>query len=191
MKTKILFLFALLLFTPAPALAQNVPPSTFYGWVTPGGDFAPTVGMSVTGTVAGQVCGATEVFVLEGQLAYALQVNSHEDQAGCGVLGATVVFHVGEWEMAHDAAWDNRQANFWPLSVVRQPPPTETPTPKPTNTPIVITLTPTRTPTPTPPPTTPAPTETPTPSTMPSATPEPTEPAPPPTWWVYLALVDR
>lgn len=198
MRAKILLLFTLLLFTiPAPAHAQNVPPSVFYGWVTPSGDFAPTVGMVVTGSVGGQVCGTTEVIPLEGQLAYVLHVNSAEDQAGCGVLGSTVVFRVGQWEMAHDASWSNSGATFWPLSTVRQPTPTptatptatptETPTPIPTNTPVVITLTPTRTPTPTPSPTTPAPTETPTPSTMPSAT--PTEPAPPAR--AYLPLVDR
>lgn len=193
MKTKfILLLLTLFLFTPsAPAHAQNTPPSVFYGWVTPSDGFTPSVGMSVTGLVSGQECGATAIIALEGQLAYVLHVNSADDVPGCGSLGDTVVFRVGSWEMDRDAAWDNRQANFWPLSVVRQPTPTATPTiaepstPTPTDTPVVITPPPTKTPTP--PPTAPSPTETPTPSTQPSETPtEPTEPS-----IVYLPLVNR
>lgn len=176
------------------AYGQNNPPATYYGWVDPGDGFAPTAGMTVTGSIGGKVCGANDLFMLESRLAYTLQVSSKEDVPGCGSPGSTVVFRVGAWEMNHDTPWNNQGATFHPLSVVRQPTPPATPTaaepstPTPTSTFVVITLTPTRTPTPTPQPTVPTPTDTPTPSSTPSST--PTEP-PPPARFVFLPLVDR
>jgi hypothetical protein len=96
----------------------QLPPVTYYGWITPTESFTPTVGMVVTAYINGHVCGNSVVGEVQGKLAYHLQVlaeNALGTPNGCGALGRTVQFQVGEWIMAHNHIWDNSRAWFHPL----------------------------------------------------------------------------
>ena len=101
----------------APAFVW--PPATFYGWVTSTAGFSPTVGMVITATVDGTVCGQTTVVSWQGKLAYKLQVQAENPFGmpnGCGASGRDLSFQVGPWLMDHDRAWDNSQAWLHSLS---------------------------------------------------------------------------
>lgn len=118
------------------AQAPLPPPATFYGWIIPAADFAPAAGMIVKAEINGVLCGQTSIIIVEGQLAYVLQVDAEAMQApfnGCGTPERTVVFSVGPWRMDHDRLWSNQGASFQPLNKIV--PPGSTPTP--------ITVTPT------------------------------------------------
>ncbi|MGB0385943.1 MAG: FG-GAP-like repeat-containing protein, partial [Ardenticatenaceae bacterium] len=127
----------------------QLPPATFYGWVTPSASFSPSVGMTVTARIDGNVCGQTTIVELDGQLAYNLQViaeNIAGPPNGCGASGQNIAFEVGD-SVIDQQEWDNSQAWFHPLTDIIVP---ITPTPTPTNTPIATpTTTATNTPTPT------------------------------------------
>jgi hypothetical protein len=97
------------------------PPATYYGWVVPTDEFTPTLGMSVTAWINGNLCGEATIESLDGNLAYTLQVeaeNSLGMPKGCGVSGRTVQFRVGEWLMDYSLLWDNSQAWFHSLDSI-------------------------------------------------------------------------
>ena len=97
-------------------LNVSSPPATYYGWVSSTAQFTPTVGMGISATVNGQLCGHGVVTdtVGTGQLAYKVQVAADVGD-GCGALGQTVVFYINGQRMAHDTPWDNSQAWYHPL----------------------------------------------------------------------------
>jgi hypothetical protein len=94
-------------------------PATYYGWITPSASFTPTIGMTVTALIDNVVCGETSITTIEGQLAYALAVavdDAGDESGGCGVSGKNVIFKVGDTMLPQGVAWNNAQANFWPLT---------------------------------------------------------------------------
>jgi hypothetical protein len=90
------------------------PPATFYGPISPTESFTPTVGMPITASINGEVCGQSTVDELNGQLIYKIQVAA-DTSNGCGVDDATITFKVGNWVMTHNHSWDNSQAWYHPL----------------------------------------------------------------------------
>jgi len=101
------------------------PPATFYSWITATAGFTPTLGMSVTASINGNVCGASAVQQDgQGRLYYVLQVQSENgfgEPNGCGQLGQMVRFRVGSWVMNQDRLWNNSLAWFHSLDVPMEP----------------------------------------------------------------------
>lgn len=97
-------------------MGAGQPPATFYGPISPAEGFTPTVGMVVTATVEGVVCGSGVVSdgVGGGSLAYAIQVVADTGD-GCGAPGRTVLFAVGGQTLAGHG-WDNSRAWYYPLT---------------------------------------------------------------------------
>jgi hypothetical protein len=96
----------------------QLPPATFYGWVTPTVDFVPTAGISVTGWIGNELCGTSTIQEVSGRLAYVLSVGSEDitnPSSGCGREGEMVQFMVGEWMMDNAHIWDNSAAWFHSL----------------------------------------------------------------------------
>ncbi|HSH01392.1 MAG TPA: hypothetical protein VLL52_02665, partial [Anaerolineae bacterium] len=97
----------------------QLPPATFFGWVTPTATFTPTAGSVVTARVDGNVCGSGTVVAWNGRLAYRLDVlaeNLWGTANGCGTLGKVVVFEVDGVVLAADRPWANDQAWYHPLT---------------------------------------------------------------------------
>ncbi|HSH01197.1 MAG TPA: hypothetical protein VLL52_01675, partial [Anaerolineae bacterium] len=96
------------------------PPATYYGPIIPAPTFTPTIGMPITVTINGNVCstGTVTDAVPTIPLAYKLQAIA-DNGNGCGNIGETAVFQVGPFLMDEDIIWDNRQANYHPLTAVR------------------------------------------------------------------------
>jgi len=92
------------------------PPMVVYGWITPTGELAATVGMSVTAEMSEVVCGQAPIENLEGNLGYALQVSSSDE---CGNVGGTVVFKIDGQILDHNRTWDDTQAWCHPLTVIK------------------------------------------------------------------------
>lgn len=94
----------------------DLPPATYYGWITATTAFTPAAGMAVTAAIDGQVCGQGTVTaaVAPGRWAYKLQVAANAGD-GCGSVGDIIVFAVGGQQMPQTAVWDNRQAWYHPL----------------------------------------------------------------------------
>ncbi|MCB0036028.1 MAG: hypothetical protein KDE51_18485, partial [Anaerolineales bacterium] len=95
---------------------QQFPPATYYGYVLPQEDFQPTAGMSISAWVNGVNCGQGKVELLDGQLAYTVQIESEDSSGRCGALGKAITFQIGEWTMAQQPSWDNAQAQFLTLT---------------------------------------------------------------------------
>lgn len=92
------------------------PPATYFGWVTPTAEFAPTVGMMVTALIDVVPCGQgvlTDTIGFSGQLAYVVDVPAGD---GCGSEGKIVSFQVGQWAVDHDTVWSNEIAHYQPLN---------------------------------------------------------------------------
>jgi hypothetical protein len=103
------------------SVSFQLPPATYYGWVTPADNFAPTVGMAVTAEIGGHLCGETTVQEHNGQLAYVLEVQAEKvfgTANGCGTDSRSIVFKVDGVEMDHDIIWNNSQAWLHSLSQV-------------------------------------------------------------------------
>ncbi|MCA9999473.1 MAG: hypothetical protein KDE56_27105, partial [Anaerolineales bacterium] len=102
----------------------QLPPATYYGWVTAAAGFIPAAGMEVTAEIDGNICGQTIVQAHDGQLAYVLEVQAEKvfgTANGCGAEGRTVVFKVDGLVMDDDAVWDTSQAWLHSLSQVLVP----------------------------------------------------------------------
>ena len=99
----------------------QIPPTTFYGWVTPtNGVFTPTLGMQITAEINGTTCGQTTIEALDGKLAYSLQVMS-ESIVGdgfeqCGANGRLINFRVEDQLVGQSCRWDNSHAWYYPLT---------------------------------------------------------------------------
>ncbi|MBN1146891.1 MAG: hypothetical protein JXA78_06530, partial [Anaerolineales bacterium] len=107
---------------PASPVALQLPPTTFYGWLLPWGDFDPQAGDSVQAWIGEQLCGQDIVTLVEDQLAYKLQVSDDSALEGCGKPGRLVHFYVnGQLLPLSSAAWDNRQAWFHLLGPPNNP----------------------------------------------------------------------
>lgn len=91
------------------AMDFGLPPATFFGILKPTGTITPTVGMAVTATIDGQLCGESTVKSWQGTLSYSLSVVSSFEKAGCGDLGRNVVIAVGGQMYAAPQTWDNRR----------------------------------------------------------------------------------
>ena len=109
----------------AESMAADAPlaPATYYGWITPSTGFTPTVGMRVSGGIDGVLCGETTIQLLDGKLAYILQVPASNPTAAslpCGARNKEIVFRVDHWFMDHNHVWDNSDAWLQPLNLVRQ-----------------------------------------------------------------------
>lgn len=139
------------------------PPATYYGAIFAGSGFSPTVGMPVTATIGGTLCGQALTQLDGGQVVYAIHVSSAFTLTTCGLPGSLVTFFVNGRPMTPNALWDNSALHLHPLSPASTPTPTPTASVTPTATPVTFTPTTTHTPTPTPTPTrTHTPTATPT-----------------------------
>ena len=111
--------------TASRAAGLQLPPATFYGWVTATEGFTPTVGMTVTARIDGNVCGQTTVEALDTRLAYKVQVmaeNAFAESNGCGQSGREVLFEVGDHVMEGTRRWDNRRTWFHSLPNSTTPP---------------------------------------------------------------------
>jgi hypothetical protein len=110
-----------------PALAANgpvttqevqMPPATYYGWVTGSEGFTPSASMEVTAWINNTQCGQTTIVPWSGKLAYKLQVAAENLTGlpnGCGASGRQLVIKIEGRTMAADRTWDNSQA--WHLSL--------------------------------------------------------------------------
>jgi len=120
----------------------ELPPATFYGWITPTTTFLPQEGDIVTALIDGRVCGTGTVskfapppgtgphhvylpLVTNGagsssqfreRLIYKIQVSADIGN-GCGVRGRTITFKVGNQIMPNDHPWGNNQACYHSLGV--------------------------------------------------------------------------
>ena len=104
----------------------QVPPATFYGWVTPTiGIFTPTEGMQITAEINGIACGQTTIQSLNGKLAYVLPVQSESTLGNglsqCGATGRPIVFRVGNRVMEQVCRWDSTHAWYHPLITIPAP----------------------------------------------------------------------
>jgi hypothetical protein len=65
--------------------------------------------MSVVAMVDGQVCAEGRTQEVEGQVIYVLDVPAEEPGygAGCGALGRSVTFEVGEQPLPTTISWNN------------------------------------------------------------------------------------
>jgi hypothetical protein len=97
---------------------QQFPPATYYGYLLPYEGFQPTAGMSVTAWVDGVNCGEGSVRLLDGQLAYTIQVEAENSTGECGNEGKSITFEVGSWPVAQRPQWDNSQAQFLTLGTL-------------------------------------------------------------------------
>ncbi|HSH01632.1 MAG TPA: hypothetical protein VLL52_03875, partial [Anaerolineae bacterium] len=104
---------------PSHLQSLQLPPATYFGWITPTTSFTPTIGMPVTAWIDDTLCGSTNIIAWQGRLAYTVQVASEPlwgTPNNCGQAGKTVTFKVGEWVMTHDRPWANDHAWYHPLT---------------------------------------------------------------------------
>ncbi|MCB8944840.1 MAG: VCBS repeat-containing protein [Ardenticatenaceae bacterium] len=104
------------------ANAVDLPPGTFYGWISPSGDVTVAAGDVVTAVIDGHVCGTGTVTDTVGsQLAYKLFVKADAGD-GCGTNGRVISFVVNGYvfpdlfSRSADIGW-NSQAWFHPLGL--------------------------------------------------------------------------
>ncbi|MBN1877357.1 MAG: VCBS repeat-containing protein [Anaerolineae bacterium] len=94
----------------------QLPPATFYGWITNNATLTPTPGMTVTAHIGSHLCGQSQVALFDGRLAYKLQVSTEGAEAvGCGATGRQVTFAIGDQAIGTPQPWDNSQAWFYEL----------------------------------------------------------------------------
>jgi hypothetical protein len=103
--------------------ASELPPATFYGPINTAGLVTPSLGMPVTASISGEVCGRGQVASLNGQWIYKIQVAAASQNNGCGTPGAIVNFTLGSQTTAEAIIWDNRQAQYQPLTAAPVPSP--------------------------------------------------------------------
>jgi hypothetical protein len=94
-----------------------IPPTTFYGAVTSGETFTPSVGLTVTAWIDNHLCGESQMMEIEDQIAYVMDVLADDfgARAGCGAAGRWVHFKIGDEYMAPAVLWDNSQVQEVPL----------------------------------------------------------------------------
>lgn len=92
-----------------PQASIPQPPTTFYGEVLPGPDFAPAEGMTILARVNDIVCGRAQTQQRDGKIVYVVDVEADDGDgyAGCGVPGRLVTFEVNSRKVSSTAAWDN------------------------------------------------------------------------------------
>ncbi|HSH02404.1 MAG TPA: hypothetical protein VLL52_07780, partial [Anaerolineae bacterium] len=97
-------------------------PAIYYGPIIPTATFTPTVGMPITMSINGNICGTGTVTNTVPMIPLAYKIQALADNGnGCGNVGETAVFQVGPFLMSDTASWDNRQANYHPLSTTSPP----------------------------------------------------------------------
>jgi len=99
---------------------SQLPPATFYGWVTQTASFTPGPGTPVTAWINNTLCGQGRVQQLNGRLAYVIQVTANDGSGeanGCGQTDRVVTFKIGEQIMPNDHHWHNYQACYHPLGL--------------------------------------------------------------------------
>lgn len=102
----------------AAAASAPAAPASYYGWIASDATFAPAVGMRVTATIDGVVCGETTVQLVNGQLGYVIRVAANDPQDAlptCGGAGKALTFTVGDQPMAQTASWNNQAVQFLAL----------------------------------------------------------------------------
>jgi hypothetical protein len=111
------------------AQAPPNPPSRFVGNIVVDGSPA-TSGVVVEARIGGATCGATTVFMANGEARYALDSPAIDptDHPNCGVDGSTVSFYVGGRLAAQTGSWANYQLNTVNLTVATAATPTAVPT---------------------------------------------------------------
>jgi hypothetical protein len=89
----------------------HVPPATYYGVVEGNDTFTPTADMPVVARVDGQVCSEGRTQEVDGQVIYVVDVPAEEPgyAAGCGALGRSITFEVGEQQLSTTVPWNNEQ----------------------------------------------------------------------------------
>jgi hypothetical protein len=108
------------------ALADALlPPATFYGPLEGEAARQLTAGQPIQAYVGGVLCGAGTMTQFNGRWIYKLQVAAATAVAGagnsCGYLGAPVTFTVSGNTVAEQPRWDNRQAQYQPLTAPVKP----------------------------------------------------------------------
>ncbi|MGB1252375.1 MAG: FG-GAP-like repeat-containing protein, partial [Candidatus Promineifilaceae bacterium] len=101
------------------ASSAQLPPTTYFGWISNTGGLNLTIDLTVEAKVNGILCGQTTAFAKDGGVAYKLQVES-EVLFGvpndCGTDGANVQFYVdGIYLNGTDHTWDNTKAWYHEL----------------------------------------------------------------------------
>lgn len=112
---------------PAHTSVMGYPPATYYGPITAGADFTPTVGMKITAWIADHLCGQGQTQAIAGEIVYTLDVFAAGPENGglCGVPGKPVRFHITPWAtyvgsdvtwMQTQGIWQNDSVHYLPLS---------------------------------------------------------------------------
>lgn len=99
--------------------SQNLPPATFFGTLDPAGFISPAVGMNITATIDGIVCGKGALSLLNEQWVYTIQVSAAAQKNGCGTANDLIDLSVDGRVIAETPAWDNTQAHFQPLQATK------------------------------------------------------------------------
>ena len=95
-----------------PSFGFDPPPATFYGPANATQSF--TVGMAITATINGTVCGESQIVPLNGQLVYKIQIEPNRGNE-CEEYGQPITFTVGEQIFDYELPWDNGQAWYYRL----------------------------------------------------------------------------
>jgi hypothetical protein len=90
-------------------------PATYYGALVPHPAFTPTVGMTITAMVNGNVCGETKTIAFEDEIVYAINVWPDGLTNGCGAPGRSVLFITEPYYLAPSPPWDNDRVQETPL----------------------------------------------------------------------------
>ena len=97
---------------PMDVEGLELPPATFYGWVTASKSFTPMKDMVIKAWVGETVCGETKIRSWqEKKFAYKLYVNNNSK---CNLENGEIVFKVDSHELGR-RSWDNSQAQFYKL----------------------------------------------------------------------------
>jgi hypothetical protein len=113
-------------FSTQTASAESPPgrPARFVGSVTVDG-VAPVAGTVIQAKINGAACGATSVFLANGESRYALDVPARDPGStpNCGEDGATVSFYVDGEAADQTGTWRDFDINILNLTVTPQPTP--------------------------------------------------------------------
>ena len=108
------------------AQAESPPgrPARFVGSVTVDG-VAPAAGTVIQAKIDGAACGATSVFIANGESRYAMDVPARDPGSApnCGEDGATVTFYVDGNVADQTGTWRDFDINILNLTVDPQPTP--------------------------------------------------------------------
>lgn len=98
---------------------SQLPPATFYGPIITDDPSILTVGTSMTASVRDTPCGEGQIAQLGDRWVYKIQVAAAQGN-GCGSMGEPVKLSVSGNTTVEQPSWDNRQAQYQPLTVTTE-----------------------------------------------------------------------